>query len=257
MSGPEKCPCLEGPLRSAAFRLLGRQLTRLMFLQPKGCAPVALGTELHSHSALSNPARSSLRQSLGKKGRFLRSPALAGLLMASAMLLSGCQHTYVELPVPGVPARSKLMTDSVVLVAIPADGRFKSQFASNSGQITAVALRDAFAKFVKRAYVGRKVQSFAEGLETARTNNCAYFIFPTILRWENHATEFSGRRDRVEIKIEVAASGSGEILHATILRGRSRWFTDGGDTPQDLLEEPVRNYATSLFQPVHIPTALR
>ena len=190
-------------------------------------------------------------------GAFLRRSAIAVLLAASVLFFSGCQHTYMEIPVAGVAARSKLRTDSIVLVAIPADGRFKNQFASNSGQITAVALRDAFAKFVKRAYVGRKVQSFADGLETARTNNCTYFIFPTILRWENHATEFSGRRDLVEIKIEVAASDTGEILHATILRGRSRWFSDGGDMPQDLLEEPVRNYVTSLFQPVHIPTALR
>lgn len=179
------------------------------------------------------------------------------ILTAAALTLLGCQHTYQEINVAGVPPRPKLRTDSTVYVALPPDARHKKEFIFNTGQITAVAVRDAFAKYVKRAYVGRRAQSFAEGLETARATQCAYFIYPSILVWENHATEFSGRRDRIEIKLEVADAATGEILHATILRGLSRWFTDGGDTPQDLLPEPIRNYVASLFQPIETPSALR
>ena len=188
---------------------------------------------------------------------FLPRTMLTILLVASAPIFSGCQHTYREVPVAGTPTRPKLPTDSTVYVAIPPDARYQNLFVANSGQVTAVAIRDAFAKYVKRAYVGRKVQDYTEGLETARTNNCTYFVYPAIARWEDHATELSGRRDQVEIKVEVADAASGAILHATILRGQSRWFTDGGDTPQDLLAEPIRNYVASLFQPIQTPSALR
>ncbi|MBI4660857.1 MAG: DUF4823 domain-containing protein [Verrucomicrobia bacterium] len=177
--------------------------------------------------------------------------------MTALLVLAGCQHSFQEIPATGVPAKPKLRTDSTVYVAIPPDARFKNEFVFNSGQLTAVAIRDAFAAYVKRAYVGRKPESFTEGLETARANLCTYFVYPSILRWEDRATEFSGRRDRIEIRIEVVEAASGEILHAATLRGRSRWFTDGGDTPQDLLQEPVRNYVASLFQPVRVPSALR
>jgi len=186
----------------------------------------------------------------------IKRPMIA-LWIAGVLLFSACEHTYREVPIAGAPARPKLQMNDTVYVAIPPDGRHRKEFVPESGQFTAVTFRDVFAKYAKRAYVGRRVQSFQEGLETARAAGCRYFIYPTILRWEDRATEYSTRRDLVEIKVEVAEAASGEILHATVLRGRSRLFTDGGDTPQDLLPEPIRNYVASLFQPVHTPSAMR
>jgi len=202
------------------------------------------------------PTSSIQHRTLNQRLRFPHA-ITAALGILAALLLCGCQHSYREMPVANVPARPKLKTDSTVFVAIPPDGRHHHQFVYESGQFTAVTIRDAFAKYVKRAYVGRRVQTFAEGLETARAAGCGYFICPTILRWEDRSTEYSGRRDLLEIKVEIVEAASGEILHATVLQGRSRLFTDGGDAPQDLLPEPIRNYVASLFQPVHTPSALR
>jgi hypothetical protein len=178
-------------------------------------------------------------------------------LCFAALALVGCEHTYQEVPVSSNASRPKLKTEVLLYVPIPPDGRFKKDFVVDSGTLTAVAVRDAFAKYVKRAYLGRRVESFEESLETARNHNCAYVVYSRVLRWEDRATEFSGRTDKIEIRIEVADSASGEILHATILKGRSRWLTDGGDSPKDLLLEPIKNYAASLFQPVSRPSGLR
>ena len=175
----------------------------------------------------------------------------------ASLSLMGCQHAYQEMPVAGAPKRPILRTDSTVYVALPPDGRRKRDFVPASGETAAILIRDAFAKYVKRAYMGRRVQSFADGLETARANQWNYFVYPSILRWEDHATDLSGLRDKIEVKIEIADTVSGEILHATVLRGRSRWFSGGEDTPKDLLPDPVRNYVSSLFQPVRVPSAFR
>ncbi len=179
------------------------------------------------------------------------------VLWLSAIALSGCQHTHKEVPVANYPTRPRLMTEASVYVPIPPDGHFKKDLVVDSGKLTAVIVRDAFAKYVKRAYIGRRIESFDGSLKTAQDNNCRYLVYATVVLWENHSTEFSGRTDKVEIKIEVADSVSGEILHATTLRGRSRLFTGGGDSPQDLLQEPIQSYAASLFQIVHVPSALQ
>ncbi|MBM3834575.1 MAG: DUF4823 domain-containing protein [Verrucomicrobia bacterium] len=161
--------------------------------------------------------------------------------------LLGCQHTYKEVPATNLP-RPRLRSDAIVYVPIPPDGLFKKHVAANSGKLTAVAVRDGFAKHVKRAYVGRMIESMATSLETARQHRCTYVAYPSIVRWEDRATEFSGVKDKMEIKIEVVEAATGEILHTTVLQGKSRWLTDGGDRPQDLLEKPIEDYVASLFQ---------
>lgn len=180
---------------------------------------------------------------------------LLGFLSLS--IFTGCEHTYVENRVGESSERPRLHPDAIAYVAIPPDARYKRGFAQNSGKATAYALRDEFAKYFQRAYVGRKIESFEEGLETARAYKWSYFVYPTVLRWEDRSTENSGRRDRLEIQIQVVDSKSGALLDATILKGKSRWMTDGGDIPDDLLAEPIRNYVASFFNSLATPSALR
>jgi hypothetical protein len=173
------------------------------------------------------------------------------------LILLGCQHTYQEKRLEKDAALPRLSTDATAYVAIPPDAWDKKQVATDSGKLTAVAVRDAFAKNLKRAFLARRLETFSQSLETARNANCTYLVYPTVLLWEDHSTEFSGVRDKIEVRIRVADSVSGDILAETILKGKSRWFTDGGDVPQDLLQEPIQNYVASLFHPVYVPSALR
>ena len=180
---------------------------------------------------------------------------LSGLL--ATLMFAGCQHTYEESRVGESSGHPRLNPDAIGYVAIPPDARFKRGFAQDSGKSTAHAVREEFAKYFRRAYVGRKIESFEEGLEMARAYQWSYYVYPTVLRWEDRATENSGRRDRLEIQIQVVETVSGDILDTTILKGTSRWMTAGGDTPGDLLNEPIRNYVASLFNPIATPSALQ
>lgn len=179
-------------------------------------------------------------------------------LFALALLpLSGCQNTYQQISLGQNAKPPRLKGDATAYVAIPPDVWFKKAVAFDSGKLTALAVRDAFARYVKRAYLARRVESFDESLKTARDNKCTYLIYPSVLRWEDRATEFTGQRDKIEIKIQVVEAASGESLDTSVLRGASRWMTDGGDVPQDLLAEPVNEYVATLFHVVHVPSALR
>ena len=191
--------------------------------------------------------------------RLLRRSFIQCVLSVSlaTLMFTGCQHTYDERRVGESSERPRLNPDAIAYVAIPPDVRFKRGFAQESGKATAHALREEFAKYFRRAYLGRKIETFEEGLEMARAYQWSYYVYPTVLRWEDRATENWGRRDRLEIQVQVVDTVSGAVLDMTVLKGTSRWMTAGGDTPNDLLVEPIRNYVASLFNPIATPSALR
>ncbi len=68
-----------------------------------------------------------------------------------------------------------------------------------------------------------------------------------ILHWEDRATEWSGRPDRVEVQISVYDTSTREEVASSSYSGKSKWATFGGDHPQDLLSEPTDNYVRSLY----------
>jgi hypothetical protein len=176
-------------------------------------------------------------------------------LCLASLTFSGCQHTAPAAG-SGEITGPKLETKSVVYVAIPPDGFFKKEIALDSGRATAELLRETFSHYVRQAYIGRRVETFQEALETARTFKCTYVVYPGVIVWEDHATEFSGIRDKVEVKIEVADTTSGEILHSKVIKGTGPWMTSGGNTPRDILPEPVLKFVATLFQVIHTPSAL-
>lgn len=180
------------------------------------------------------------------------------LLTVTLSVFVGCKHTYEEVPLSstGDPPPT-LVSESALYVAIPLDAYYKKDVVFNSGTATADLIRETAARYVRRAYIARQPEASEQALQTARRAKCSYLIVPSILRWEDHATEFSGVRDRVEIKLQVFHVSTGELLHGVILKGTSRWMTEGGDKPLDLLREPVDKYLASLFHPLHTPSGLR
>jgi hypothetical protein len=182
----------------------------------------------------------------------VRLPAI--LLVALLATVLGCKHTYEQVPVTSTGV--KLRSNGTVYVATPADARFKKEIIVDSGRTAAKAIREAFARHARLAWVGRRPETRDEALSSAQGIPSTYLVYPTIVRWEDRSTENTGRRDRIELKIEVLDPLSGEVLHATVLKGTSRWFTDGGDKPDDLLTEPIEKYVASLFQPVYAPSGL-
>lgn len=76
--------------------------------------------------------------------------------------------------------------------------------------------------------------------------NYTYYVVPEILHWEDRNTEWSGIPDRVEIKLVVYDTLRSELA-SVVVSGKSKWATFGGDHPEDLLPEPLRQYVESLY----------
>ena len=166
-------------------------------------------------------------------------------IICFSLFMIGCSHTY-ELRRSNTNVE-KLKVSSSVYVALPEDGRFHQTVYHGSGKMLADEIIIAFSIYFKNIVIGEKIENFEQALNTASINEYSYLIYPRIIHWEDRATEWSGRRDKIIVEITLANVDTGETLDKVILKGTSRWFTFGGDHPQELLAEPLKNYASSLF----------
>lgn len=141
----------------------------------------------------------------------------------------------------------KLTPENRVFVSVPSDGRYGNKAYHGSGANVTQMIMASFAKYTSNIETGYKFQTYEQALEYARKNNHEILIFPTILEWEDRATEWSGIPDKVSIKIALIHVGSGKTMGSAIIKGKSGLSTFGGDHPQDLLPEPIAEYAEAMY----------
>ncbi len=167
------------------------------------------------------------------------------LIFSIILLVAACTSTYrhSEIQTPS----AKLDSSLGVLISIPENGWYENQQYKNSGQMTANAIRAAFAKNARRVDLANKCQDEI-CLESIDVEKYGYFVKPVILHWEERATEWSGKPDRIEIQLIVYDTATREALANSSYTGKSKWATFGGDHPQDLLPEPTNAYVSSLYK---------
>jgi hypothetical protein len=183
-----------------------------------------------------------------KNARFL-------MLLAGFAVLTACKSTYEEKDLSNEPA-PLLKSNSRIYVAIPFDATFKEEVVQGSGKQTAQAFHAAFLRYTRAVYTSRFPESLSEAMEIARNGNMEYVLYPTIVKWEDRATEFSGRRDRLTVKAELIDLNTSKVVFSREVAAIGKWMTDGGETPKDLLEQPAEQYANALFRRIEKPSAL-
>jgi len=161
-----------------------------------------------------------------------------------AISLVGCSAKY---NVNNIQNSSELLIKDVpIAIAKPVDGTYETRTYSGSGLATASAVKSAFLRYTDNVVV----YDDCTDLDCLKKNdgiNRGYYVVPQILHWEDRATEWSGKPDRIEIKITVYNAESNNRVASTIISGKSKLASLGGDHPQDLLPEPVNGYISSLY----------
>ena len=162
-------------------------------------------------------------------------------------MLSGCAHTYEFKPSDRSGGGLDLPPEPSFFVAVPADGQYGSQTYAGSGRMVRDAIVSALSQHVREVQAAVEFASLAENLAAARTSGRGFLVQPTIVHWEDRATEWSGKPDRMSVRLELYDVSSGENVDTVMISGKSRWATMGGDHPQELLEEPLKTYASRIF----------
>ncbi len=161
------------------------------------------------------------------------------------LVLSGCADSHQL--IRNDSSTTKLISTDTIFISVPEDGFYGSDIYRSSGKNTAQILRSAFAKHTRTATVGRSTQNFDQALTSAKQAGKNYLVYPTILHWEDRATEWSAIPDRVEVKIDVINTTSGNTTASGIVKAKSGLATFGGDHPQDLLPQPIEEFVSSLY----------
>jgi hypothetical protein len=176
------------------------------------------------------------------------------LLIAAALLQAGCTSTYTE-KIPSAEPPPILRSSSRVYVAIPFDATFKKSVAQGSGKTTGQAYYAAFSRYIKGTFLGLGAESLDEALDSARRRRAEYLVYPNILQWQDRATEWSGRRDALHLRVDLIDLSTSKVVFSREFEARGKWMTDGGDSPTDLLGEPAEQYVNALFRRIERPSA--
>lgn len=169
------------------------------------------------------------------------------LIFFTTILLGACTATYQQTNVTDTPL-IKLDPQGKILVATSKNGTYSTKNYQRSGQMTSQAIKASFDRHTNTVSITTACKSVDSCLDEANGYGYyTYLVFPEILHWEDRATEWSGKPDRIEIKLTLFSVENGERIHSTILSGRSKWVTFGGDHPQDLLPEAINGYISSLY----------
>jgi hypothetical protein len=176
--------------------------------------------------------------------------AIAVLSLCAA--LAGCTHTY---ELDRLPGPTKIGRDARVYVAEPEPGKYDVRPYTESGRQTRDAIAQAFAGRVSKVDVGVKPERKEAALASARQRGATLAVVTVIEHWEERATEWTGKPDRIELRIEIFDVATGALVDSAFVSGKSRWATLGSDHPQDLLPRAVGDYVAELFPATDTATA--
>lgn len=160
-------------------------------------------------------------------------------------MLAGCADSYHWTPQQG--GSSRVTQQDRIYISTPVDGEYGAHAYKGSGRNTAQIIYSAISLKSRTVRIGGQDGNFEDAMLQAQRSGQDVLIFPTILNWEDRATEWSMIPDKVEIKVDVVRVQSGEVISSGIIKGSSGLATLGGDHPQDLLPEPVMEFVGSLF----------
>lgn len=177
-----------------------------------------------------------------KRTLFMHTRTLLSLSLVLA--LSACASTYTRDVISSPDA--KLKRGKAVWIATPKNGFYGNTEYRSSGLHTATAIKAAFAPYSNDIVIASNCSDLACVMADVGAAD-GYCVVPEILHWEDRATEWSGIPDSIEIKVVVFDAKSRKELASTMISGKSKWATFGGDHPQDLLPEPLASYVQTLY----------
>ena len=167
------------------------------------------------------------------------------LSIVALLITTGCRATYHRTDMKSLA--TPLDPLGAVVISVPANGKYCDVEYKNSGEMTAAAIRAAFVRHASDVVIKKDCRTI-DCVRNLESGKFKYYVQPTILHWEERATEWSGKPDRINIQIIIYDVTSGMQIGNSSYTGRSKWATLGGDHPQDLLPDPTQQFVDSLYR---------
>ncbi len=159
--------------------------------------------------------------------------------------LTGCSSKYrtdsVQRPAERLDAKAS------AYVMSSNDGAYGGKTYAGSGRALSSATTAAFSKHMTRVDTADTTERLEDALAKAKARGQKYVVQPSILHWEDRNTEWSGRPDRITIKVIVWDTASSRDIAANVPSASSKSGTVGGDHPEDLLPGALAGMIDAMF----------
>jgi hypothetical protein len=168
------------------------------------------------------------------------------LILAVALIaMGGCSSKYRidAIQRPAAPVDSK----GSAYVMASNDGSYGGKMYVASGRSLSHATVAELSKYMNRVDIAEGAETIEEALAKAKVGGYKYVVQPSILHWEDRNTKWSGRPDRITIKLVLWEVESEKNLSSNVSSASSKWATFGGDHPEDLLPGALSSMVPTLF----------
>ena len=164
-------------------------------------------------------------------------------LLIAAVLFISCSSTYkydYDNPIDDV-----LEQNTDIAITVSEDGFYGDDIYTGSGKILSNVVKQELKPYTAKATVLKNKESLDE-ITNEELEKYDYIVIPEILHWEDRATAWSGRPDKVKVSIEIYNSKK-ELLKSAVLEGKSASMTLASNDPSELLEKPLSIFFKSVF----------
>ncbi len=168
------------------------------------------------------------------------------MLALTLFVLTGCYTAEYKVDSYNAPSVG-LSNVRTAYVAIPEDGRYGDHVYPGSGNQTAISILAAVSQHGP-GVMGKSHQTHNADLTDSKKAGAAYLFEPLILHWEHRATEWSGKPNRITIRIKVYETGTDKVISDSVLEAHSSWWTLGGDHPEDLLPNTIGPFVDRVYR---------
>lgn len=167
-----------------------------------------------------------------------------GSLILVGWLAVGCAYTEVRPRAAGAVAA--LSSDSTAWVLVPEDGQYGPQVYAGSGQAVANATIEAMSPAPPLMLLMPGIDLHRARIRAA-TEDVDWVVVPSLIHWEDRATNWSGRRDLIRVDLSVYRTNPWELAAQVMFEARNSWFTLFNNPPRDLLDEEYTRAVRTLL----------
>jgi len=110
------------------------------------------------------------------------------LIFAMAAVITGCADSHNWAPQQNGSAR--ITSADRIYISTPTDGEYGDHVYDGSGRITSKIISNALSAKTRLIRIGGVATNFEDALAQAQRTDQDILVFPSILHWEDMATEW-------------------------------------------------------------------
>ena len=158
-------------------------------------------------------------------------------------IVTGCSTMEIKT----LNTENSLKHEQVVYIAKPQDGIYNYRVYQYSGNDTQNAIENVLYKYVTKIIMAETVEDREQAILSSKKHKADILVFPKILDWEDHATQWSGLQDKIRIRMEIVnVADEKQLDNSEIYHTNSSWqFTN--QPIKNLLPEMLENYFSHFY----------